>query len=157
MVTTASSDFKTIKAKVGKRAPVKANVTDTSFKSAGLHISKQVGISNNNNNNNDSTTTYSASSVTTRSGISIHQLLMQFKHPTIAVRISALKSFKNLLMEDMISNGGDGNGVYENHHSTTILQSYISDIVSSLLPICCIDDEINVRKLAIQIFYDIFY
>ena len=154
MVTTASSDFKTIKAKVGKRAPVKANVTDTSFKSAGLHISKQVGISN--NNNNDSATTYSASSVTTRSGISIHQLLMQFKHPTIAVRISALKSFKNLLMEDMISNGGDGNGVYENHHSTTILQSYISDIVSSLLPICCIDDEINVRKLAIQIFYDIF-
>ena len=149
MVT--SSDFKTIKAKVGKRAPVKANVTDTSFKSAGLHISKQIGISNTTGNNNTAVTAATASSndtdgTTTRSGLSLHQLLTQFKHPTIAVRISALKSFKNLLLGHNIS-------ISQQH---SILQSYISEIVSSLLPICCIDDEVNVRKLAIQTFYDVF-
>ena len=37
-----SSDFKRIKAKVGKRAPKKLNDTETNFQSTSLHVRKQV-------------------------------------------------------------------------------------------------------------------
>jgi hypothetical protein len=173
MVST-TSDFKKIKAKVGKRAPIKANVTDTSFKSVGLHISKQVGITTTTTNDQQpSKATITASSTTTRSGLSLHQVFVQFKHPTIAVRISALKSFKNLLIFN-IKKGNTNTVTTEQHqpqhqqqqqqlllsslkqHLISI-QPYISEIITSLLPICCIDDEASVRKLAIQILYEFIY
>jgi hypothetical protein len=127
----ASSDFKKIKAKVGKRAPVKANVTDTSFR-AGLHVSKQVGISE---------VTNSTQSATTRRGLSLHQLLSQLKHPTVAVRLSAVKGLKSLFSAPSLMNQQ--------------LNSYFSAVVVSLAPVCCIDDDPVVRKAAVQIFQEL--
>ena len=47
----SSSDFKRIKAKVGKRAPKAINVTETSFQTSSLHIHKQSIDPNSSTNN----------------------------------------------------------------------------------------------------------
>jgi hypothetical protein len=138
MVTSA--DFKKIKAKVGKRAPVKANVTDTSFKSVGLHISKQVGISNLADQNESANIT-TKSATTTRRGLTLHQLLLQLKHPTLAVRMSAVKGLKSLLTTSAALNQQ--------------MKLHLSEIIASLAPACCVDEDPTVRKAAIQTFQEL--
>jgi hypothetical protein len=139
MVSSSTSDFKTIKAKVGKRAPIKANVTDTSFQAVGLHISKQVGIttSTTTSTSNDQQTPLTV----THSGLSIHQLLIQLKHPTIAVRISALKSLKGICIipiKNIISH--DRNYGHNNNDALQLQQQHrilypSNRIYQRLLPI----------------------
>lgn len=86
----APTDFKKIKAKVGKRAPVKANVTDTSFSSTKLHVAHQT-------NAIGDTHKLDATSAATANW-STHQLAQwqrQLQHPTISVRTAAIQGLRH--------------------------------------------------------------
>lgn len=80
-----SDVFKTVKAKVGKRAPAKANDTDTAFSAAGLHLVQQEsGFA-------------AANDTTTDRGLTWEHLSQQAHHPAAAVRRSAMTGIANLV------------------------------------------------------------
>lgn len=129
-----SGDFKRIKAKVGKKAPVKANVTDTSFQSATLYVAKQSGVDPLSQQLSSSVSDGGAT--TTARGLSMPQLLLQLQHPAVAVRHSAVK----------------GLGHYHKQHSgTNHYSSFLADVsqlVMALAPAACTDTDVTVRKTA---------
>jgi hypothetical protein len=92
--SAANPDFKRLKAKVGRKAPKPANVTDTSFKSASIRVasqSSQVG--------GDIDALDDASShVLSGRGKALPELLDKLRnHPAGAVRLSSAKGLKDLI------------------------------------------------------------
>jgi pre-rRNA-processing protein IPI1 len=78
------SDFKRIKAKVGKKALKPANVTDTSFKAVAVQVKNQQADSLN-------------AKLLSERGHSIQQLATQLNHPAAAVRTSAIRGLANVV------------------------------------------------------------
>mmetsp|Transcript_5671 Transcript_5671/g.10324 ORF Transcript_5671/g.10324 Transcript_5671/m.10324 type:complete len:891 (-) Transcript_5671:322-2994(-) len=78
------SDFKRIKAKVGKKAFKPANVTDTSFKAVAVQVKNQQADSQN-------------AKLLSERGHSIQQLATQLNHPAAAVRTSAIRGLANVV------------------------------------------------------------
>ena len=125
--SNASSDFKRVKAKVGKRAPKPANVTDTSFRSASLSVRSQaVDLSS-----GDGKLLVSAR------GRSVHELAAQLHHPAAAVRTSAIR----------------GLGSVVDSHSE-FLKSHLSVLLPAIAK-CCVDEEDGVRQLGLSVLRDI--
>lgn len=90
----ATSPFKRLKAKVGKRAPKPANYTDVSFKAASIRVSSQEqGLST----ASSSTTTLKDGILASGKGRLVSELLSQIGHPATAVRLSAAKGVADII------------------------------------------------------------
>lgn len=123
--THIPSDFKRRKAKVGKRALVPANNTDTSFKAATVQIRDQ-SIS--------TASSKKGEILLSARGRSLQELSYQLHHPAGVVRLSAVRGLYSIIEET------------PNHALVTHL--------SSLLPIiskcACLDEEDNVRNMGLN-------
>ncbi|GKY94632.1 hypothetical protein MPSEU_000428700 [Mayamaea pseudoterrestris] len=123
-------DFKRVKAKVGKRAPKPANLTDTAFKSASVSVRRQTVAA--------STTPQTHDELLSSRGHSISELTLQLQHPAQAVRLSAAKGLKDLV-----------------HNST---DNALWNHLSSLVPVvakCCVDQEEQVREVGLFTLKDL--
>jgi hypothetical protein len=89
--------FRKVKARVGKRAKSAPNETDVSFRKAGLHVAAQSRVSTASIGGLPSGAT--TTTTTTDRGLTVSQLAQQLKHPASAMRVSALKGFQNLLLD----------------------------------------------------------
>jgi pre-rRNA-processing protein IPI1 len=124
----AQSDFKRIKAKVGKRTPRSANVTETSFKAASLHVAGQL-------------IDRSQGPITILSstrGNTMLDLSAQLGHPAAAVRLSAIK----------------GLGDIARNHAPYLLRPHLSILV----PTCAkswVDEDDEVRTAGLSAFGDL--
>ena len=120
------SDFKRIKAKVGKRAPKPANYTDTSFQKTNIHVTSQhkpqavVG------------------DVRSSQGRSLTSLSQQLGHSTTSIRHSAAKG-----LLDIVSHRHD--------RSWTVHLS----VVLPALGHCLVDQETSVRTTGLSIWHQI--
>jgi hypothetical protein len=127
---SSNSDFKRIKAKVGKRAK-KINETDVSFRSAALHVAGQ-SIEN-------STQTSSTSLILSSRGKSLLDLSAQLNHPASAVRNSSLKGMHDIVKKQ----------------SAASLLPHLS----ILIPACvhsCVDEDGDVRRLGLDVMTALF-
>ncbi|CAJ1966360.1 unnamed protein product [Cylindrotheca closterium] len=80
----SQSDFKRLKAKVGKRAPKAANFTDTTFKSASIRMADQHALQQ------------IGTGVASARGRSMVDLSLQLSHHAAAVRLSAVKGLGDI-------------------------------------------------------------
>lgn len=123
-----SSDFKRIKAKVGKKALKPLNDTDVSFKSASLHLGQSIQRDGEYNKSENRQVLLSSR------GKSLLDLLSQLSHPAANARSSSLKGMLDIV---------------RNHPSKAILPN-----LSALIPACvhsCVDEDQDVRSLGIDI------
>jgi hypothetical protein len=121
----AQSDFKRIKAKVGKRTPKSANVTETSFKAASLHVAGQL----------IDRSQAPITIVSSTRGNTMFDLSAQLGHPAAAVRLSAIK----------------GLGDIARNHSPYLLRPHLSILV----PTCAkswVDEDDEVRTAGLSAF-----
>jgi hypothetical protein len=127
--TTGQSDFKRLKAKVGKRALKPANVTDTSFRAASLHVAGQIL------DRGDAAS--SSSGILSSRGKSLLELTSQLGHPAAAVRLSAMKGLQNVVSSQKQS-----------------LRTHLSILV----PTCsksCVDEDADVRQVGLAVLSDL--
>ena len=101
------SDFKRLKAKVGKKAPKPLNLTDTSFKAASLHVAGQAAVTD----RGDNDSSFGDSLVSSR-GRTLAELISQLGHPASAVRHSAMKGLENVSSKQSPSNYPEGHMVH---------------------------------------------
>jgi hypothetical protein len=121
----APSDFKRLKGKVGKRTPKSANATETSFKSASLHVGGQL----------IDRSIGPATLVSSTRGNSMFDLSAQLGHPAAAVRLSAIK----------------GLGDIARNYSPYLLRPHLSILV----PNCAkswVDEDDDVRTAGLLAF-----
>jgi len=122
----ATSDFKRIKAKVGKKALKPANVTDTSFKSASVSVKNQaVDFSSHDQK------------LLSERGKSIQDLTTQLNHPAAAVRTSAIRGLSNVV---------DSHSEYLKAHLSVLLPAVAK---------CCVDEDEDVRQLGLSVLRNI--
>lgn len=145
--TGGPSDFKRVKAKVGKRALKPANETATKFKTASVTIGQQNvaherveqqkgdrPVGHDHEEEEEIVELYS-----TR-GRSIEDIVSHLRHPAPAVRISAARGLK-----DAVSRPEATSNVIRNH-------------LAVLMPVsarCCVDEDADVRQLALAILRDV--
>ena len=124
---SSSSDFKRIKAKVGKKAK-RQHDTDVSFRSASLHIGQSV------EENDESDKKDNLQLLLSSRGKSLHHLLSTAsKHPASSARVSSLKGVLDIVKR----------------HPTESL----SPNLSALIPVCihsCVDEDKDVRSVGIE-------
>ena len=118
------SDFKHRKAKVGKRALKPANLTDTSFKAASLHVAGQTVERD-----------ADGSVLVSSRGRTLGELINQLGHPASAVRHSAMKGIENVA----------------SHQSTIILRPHLSRLLDSCAK-SWVDDADDVRNTGLSLF-----
>ena len=86
----STSDFKRLKAKVGKRAPKAVNATETSFRTSSLHIQKQTVESNSfkkkKDIGNEEIYTVEDLQLISSRGKLLSTLLVQLNHPSPSMR-----------------------------------------------------------------------
>lgn len=125
----AQSDFKRIKAKVGKKAQ-RLNDTDVSFKATSLHVGGQ-SIQQNNDTKNS---TSSAVLVSSRGKLLNELVSIATSHPAAAARCSSLKGILDIV---------------KNYHPEALLPN-----LSTLIPPCihsCVDEDADVRNAGIDV------
>jgi hypothetical protein len=125
----AQSDFKRIKAKVGKKAQ-RLNDTDVSFKATSLHVGGQ-SIQQSNETQNS---TSSAVLVSSRGKFLNELVSIATSHPAAAARCSGLKGILDIV---------------KNHRPEALLPN-----LSTLIPPCvhsCVDEDADVRKAGIDV------
>eukprot|EP00977_Amphora_coffeiformis_P029772 scaffold42779_cov191-Amphora_coffeaeformis.AAC.8 len=118
------SDFKRIKAKVGKRAPKPANYTDTSFQKASIHVASQ-----------HQSTAEGSGDVRSSKGRSLTSLAQQLGHTTTSIRLSSAKGIL-----DIVSHRHD--------RSWTVHLS----VVLPALGQCLVDTETTIRTTGLSIW-----
>ena len=124
----APSDFKRIKAKVGKKALKPANVTDTSFRAASVSVRSQTV---------DFSATSSDKLVSAR-GRSVHELTTQLHHPAAAVRTSAIRGLGSIVVAT----------------DTEFLKAHLSNLLPAVAK-CCVDEDESVRQLGLTVLRDV--
>lgn len=125
--SATKSDFKRIKAKVGKKALKPANVTDTSFKAASVSVKNQA----------DTFVRARDKKLVSDRGHSIQELATQLNHPAAAVRTSAIRGLSNIV---------DSYGEHLKAHLSVLLPA-----VSK----CCVDEDDTVRQLGLTVLHNI--
>jgi hypothetical protein len=134
-----NADFKRIKAKVGKKAPKPANVTDTAFRAASLQTSSQTSFTNGGApaaNLSDDVSLYSAR------GRSLQSLASQLSHPAAAVRASAAKGLYDLVSGAAATATGAT--------SSSLLQAHLSALIPAVGK-CVVDEDSEVRTVGTNI------
>jgi hypothetical protein len=128
-------DFVRRKAKVGKRAPQPANLTETSFQKATVKVRSQIVQQRDASTNTNTTTILSSSR-----GHSLADFQLQLQHPAPAVRVSAAKGLKDLV---------------DHHHHHHERWEETTNYLSQLLPLvskCLVDADDTVRSVGLAIW-----
>ena len=132
------SDFKRLKAKVGKRAPKALNATDTSFRTSSLHIGKQK-IDDNNRSNIDQKSNHDLTLISSR-GKTLAQLLSTIDHHSSpSIRTASIHG-----IQDAIQNS-----------NTSAVQAHLTFLIPALSK-AIIDEDPAVRSLAITVLLQVF-
>lgn len=132
----SQSDFKRLKAKVGKTAPKAANYTDTSFQTAGLKLRDQHLIGE---------IQQSSSLLSSSRGNSLESLLFQLDHHHApAARISALKGIQNILVGNKIEG------------SESVIRSNLASLVPPLSKCAFLDTDPTVRSIGRDLLRIVF-
>jgi len=146
--THIASDFsKRPKAKVGKRARKPANVTDTKFRAASVKVKAQDAIGRTASSSaGDASSVTGASASTTLElessrGKSLSLLLSTLNHHSPVVRLSSL--------------GGLKDAIAPNRASAAAVRANLNALVPALGRSCCVDDDDEVRKAALELFAEI--
>ena len=127
---TQNSDFKRLKAKVGKRAPKKLNDTDTKFNTATVKVKVQnvsyesLGVDTN------------GMQMISSKGKHLSQLILSLNHPSASVRSSSLQGIK-----DAVKNT-----------PANVIPHHMSIIMPSISK-CIVDEDSDVRKLANSVLF----
>jgi hypothetical protein len=176
--TGAATDFKRIKAKVGKRAIKPANVTDTTFKSTSIHVRAQTV---------ETTTTTTTSTIaaaadgfgsssshlflTSSRGKTLQELALQLQHPAPNVRLSAAKGlYDAVLVATTTTTTTTGSTVNATgasaaaaaaaarppaHYSAVIIQAHLAILIPAIGQ-CLLDEETDaVRRLGLNILQQV--
>ena len=148
-----AKDFKKRpKAKVGKRAPAKINATDTSFKTANVAVrSQEQSLGKNkyapSNQGKDVSLASAAARmelVSSRGNV-LSTLQQSLRHHAPAVRSSGLKGIRDAVQS--LSSLGEEIG-------SSILEANLPSLVPNMCR-CWLDEDDDVRSLAISLFGDI--
>ena len=137
--THIPSDFKRLKAKVGKRAPQKANVTETKFRTASVQVRSQTIVDSKpklSEKDGETIGNKSMVEMVSSKGKHLSQLLVQLNHPSPQVRLSSLQGIK-----DASKNTPD-----------EVIPNYLSLLVGPLSK-AMVDDDSKVRKLSRIVFF----
>ena len=154
-----SSDFKRIKAKVGKRAPKKLNDTETNFQSTSLHVRKQVVNIHDDNSSGEKggNKTNTVRLLVSSQGRSISDLSLQLSHPAAAVRRSAAKGIQDAVVQNtssiIVENDDDFEDDVE-RRTTMMMVRMMRAHLSELVPVvakCCIDADGDVRAIGLTV------
>ena len=149
-----TSDFKRIKAKVGKRALKPANETDTKFRTASVTVGQQnvaqnqeqqeqqrrLAAAGNRKEDDGSDEDDEILELFSTRGRSIEDIVSHLRHPAPNVRMSAARGLK-----DAVSRPEATSNVIRNH-------------LAVLMPVCakcCVDEDADVRQLALAILRDV--
>jgi len=119
--THIPSDFKRRKAKVGKRALLPANNTDTSFKAATVQIRNQ---------SIETSSLKTGKFLLSGRGRSLQELSHQLHHPAGAVRLSAVRGLSSIIEET----------------SSDVLVTNLSLLLPVISKCACVDEEENIRN-----------
>lgn len=125
-----NSDFKRLKAKVGKRAPKKLNDTDTKFNTATVKVKVQ-----NVSYEPQGFDTNRMQMISSR-GKHLSQLILSLNHPSASVRSSSLQGIK-----DAVKNT-----------PANVIPYHMSIIMPSISK-CIVDEDSDVRKLANSVLF----
>ena len=152
-----TSDFKRIKAKVGKRALKPANETDTSFRTASVTVGQQnvaqsqeqqeqqrrlaaSGKRKDDGNFDGSDDDDELLELYSTRGRSIEDIVSHLRHPAPNVRISAARGLKD--------------AVCRSEATPTLICNHLA----VLIPVCakcCVDDDAEVRQLSLSILREV--
>lgn len=147
--THIQSDFsKRPKAKVGKRARKPANVTDTKFRAASVKVKAQdaigrtgSGAAGGGDASSDVAASLTSLELESSRGKSLSLLLSTLNHHSSVVRLSSL--------------GGLKDAIAPNRASIAAVRANLNAIVPALGRSCCVDDDDEVRKAALELFAEI--
>mmetsp|Transcript_25642 Transcript_25642/g.37597 ORF Transcript_25642/g.37597 Transcript_25642/m.37597 type:complete len:1272 (+) Transcript_25642:157-3972(+) len=142
------SDFKRIKAKVGKRAPKPANVTDTSFQSASVQVRAQT-ISHEKSKEEQQEEKILDKHLTSSRGVPLDKLLHMLRHPSPIVRTSGCKGIK-----DAITLPSAAEAV-EVHHKKQVITMHLSILVPNISK-CIVDEDDDVRNACLSSLRTLF-
>jgi hypothetical protein len=141
------SDFKRIKAKVGKKAPKPASYTDTTFRKASLHVA---------NSNNTPAAAVDDGDVRSSRGRSLTIIAQQLSHTTISIRQAAAKGLLDIVSSSSSSSSSstsreDLRLPKKEHNSTTIAswQTHLSTVLPALGQ-CLVDEDTTVRSTGVS-------
>ena len=128
----ATSPFKRLKAKVGKKAPKALNATDTNFRSASIHIQNQeTGLQQQQQK--------AAGRVLASSrGRLLTELLSQMHHPAAAVRMSAMKGVQDI--------------VQQNGSNSPTISSNLSLFISAIGKASVEEEDQDIRLIGLEVF-----
>lgn len=157
------------KAKVGKRAPSKLNATDTSFKTASVAVrsqdlDKNSGIAKPSTNKDGKHTLAARMELASSRGNALTTLQTSLRHHASAVRCSGLKGIRDavqslaVVVDVAASSSGGGGEKEEDAEVKNLGVSILEANLPSLLPNMCrcwLDEDDDVRNLAVQLFGDI--
>ena len=130
------SDFKRVKAKVGKRALKPANETDTSFKTASVNVGKQNVSQNREKDAAADEEDEEILELYSSRGRSIEDLASHLRHPAAPVRTSAARGLKD--------------AVTRQQTTSKLIRSHLA-ILMPVCAKCCVDEHFEVRELALVI------
>ncbi len=143
--THIPSDFKRLKAKVGKRAPQKVNATETKFRTASIQVRSQ-NITRGDSKIDatkgdvDHNVKHSRSyDMVSSKGKQLSQLLSQLNNTSSNARLSALQGIKDAAK----------------HVPSEILCNYLSVLVAPLSK-SMVDEDSKIRKMARSLFFQDF-
>lgn len=147
--THIQSDFsKRPKAKVGKRARKPANVTDTKFRAASVKVKAQdaigrtgSGAAGGGDASSDVAASLTSLELESSRGKSLSLLLSTLNHHSSVVRLSSLGGLKDVIAP--------------NRASIAAVRTNLNAIVPALGRSCCVDDDDEVRKTALELFAEI--
>ena len=149
--THIQSDFsKRPKAKVGKRARKPANVTDTKFRAASVKVKAQDAIGRTGSGaaaagggdaSSDVAASLTSLELESSRGKSLSLLLSTLNHHSSVVRLSSL--------------GGLKDAIAPHRASIAAVRANLNTIVPALGRSCCVDDDDEVRKAALELFAEI--
>jgi len=135
-----STDFKRLKAKVGKRAPKALNATDTSFQTSALHVQKQtVDPSEAHRKKVGVATSIEDLQLISSRGKLLSSLLIQLNHPSPSMRSSSLQGIQDAIVTC----------------SSIAVKTNLSLLIPTLSK-CFVDEDTTVRTLAISCLRHIY-
>eukprot|EP00804_Cyclotella_cryptica_P001343 CCRYP_014109-RA/>CCRYP_014109-RA protein AED:0.27 eAED:0.27 QI:0/-1/0/1/-1/1/1/0/1182 len=157
-----AKDFaKRPRAKVGKRAPAKLNATDTSFKTSSVAVRSQaISLDKNAAKTQGGVRSSLASRMEMQSsrGNALSTLQTSLRHHAAAVRCSGLKGIRDAVQSLAGKEDGTKSKDDDDVEVLNLGISVLEANLPSLLPNMCrcwLDEDGDVRKLAIHLFGDI--
>jgi pre-rRNA-processing protein IPI1 len=145
-----AADFKRIKAKVGKRAIKPANVTDTSFQAASIHVRTQaVEVTSSTSAAAAAADGGGALLLTSSRGKTLQELASQLQHPAPNVRLSAAKGLYDAVVTVSTNNNNNSTAATATA-AHAVIQAHLVILIPAIGQ-CLLDETDAVRRLGLNI------